>query len=58
VALHKVLRLHPDALMEVSLRNNRTIGPEAISLLRRYAAPRLLSLDFRNCLFTFLQVQA
>ncbi len=26
VALHKVLRLHPDSLLEVSLRNNRTIG--------------------------------
>jgi hypothetical protein len=57
VALHKVLQFHPEALLEVSIRNNRLLTASAVTLLRKYAGNRLLSLDFRNCLFSYAEVQ-
>lgn len=53
VALHKVLQLHPLCLLEISIRSNRILGKEAISLINKYAGSRLKALDFRNCLFGY-----
>lgn len=57
MALHKVLQLHPLALLEISIRSNRILSKDVISLINKYAGSRLRALDFRNCLFTYSEVQ-
>ena len=49
--------MNPNAFIQIIIKDNRVLGKEVISLLKKFGCNKIKSIDFRNCLFKYEEVE-